>query len=72
MTLSEDARERARATVEKPRISFPVDYVLNTREVSAKRGAFYDEKDGFLHATGLIITPERKGADGVYRTLTVV
>lgn len=71
MAISVDAREKARATVEKHRISFTVGYGLNAREVSAKTGAFYDEKDEFLHATGFIITPEGKIANGVYSTLAI-
>lgn len=62
---------KTRAPVEKHRISFTVGYGLNAREVSAKRGAFHDEKDGFLRATGFIITPEGEDVDGVYSTLVI-
>ncbi len=66
-----DTLEKARETVRKYGLSFPVGYDLVAREVSEKTGAFYDQKDGFLHATGYLLDPEARIATGVYSTRSV-
>lgn len=52
-------------------MSFKVGYGLDAREVSSKTGAFYEEKDGYLHATGYIVNPEGKVFNGVYSTMSI-
>lgn len=71
IATSVDKIEDARATVERYKISFTVGYGLNAKEVSAKIGAFFEGEKGYLHATGFIINPEGKVANGVYSTLAV-
>jgi len=71
IAASVDPLEKARETVSKHKLSFIVGYGLNAKEVSAKTGAFYHEKDGYLHATGYIVDPEAKIVNGVYSTMNV-
>jgi len=71
IAASVDKIDDARATVERYKISFTVGYGLDAKDVSAKTGAFYDSKKGNLHATGFIINPEGKVANGVYSTLAI-
>lgn len=71
MAASVDSLEDAQKTVHRYKISYEIGYGLHAREISARIGAFYDEKDGFLHATGFIINPEGKIANGVYSTLSI-
>lgn len=71
IAASTDALEHARETVDRYKLSFRVVYGLNAKEVSSRTGAFYDEKDGYLHATGYIINPEGKVVNGVYSTMAI-
>ncbi len=71
MAASVDSREHAQKTADRYKLSFEIGYGLNAREISASTGTFYDKKDGFLHATGYIINPEGKIANGVYSTLSI-
>jgi len=71
IAASVDTIEHARETVQKYNISFRVGYGLNAKEVSSKIGAFYDEKDGYLHSTGFVINPEGKIVNGVYSTMAI-
>ena len=40
-------------------LGFPVGYALPVKETAATLGAFYEEKRGFLHATGFVVRPDR-------------
>jgi len=71
IAASVDDLEHARETVDKYRISFKVGYDLSAKEISSRTGAFYDSKDGYLHATGYIINPDARIASGVYSTLAI-
>lgn len=71
MAASVDSLEDAQKTVDRYKLSYEIGYDLNAKEISVRIGAFYDEKDGFLHATGFIINPEGKIANGVYSTLSI-
>jgi peroxiredoxin len=66
-----DTLEKARETIKKYGLSFPVGYDLVAREVSEKTGAFYDQKDGFLHATGYLLDPEARITCALYCTRSV-
>lgn len=71
IAASVDTIENARETKDRYKISFIVGYGLNAREISAKIGAFYENEKGYLHATGFIIDPQGKIANGVYSTLAI-
>ena len=68
---SADSLEDARNLVEELKISFPVAYGLNAKEISLKTGAFYDADKGYLHATGFVIDPEGIIVNGVYSTMAI-
>ena len=40
-------------------LGFPVGYALPVKETAATLGAFYEEKRGFLQATGFVVKPDR-------------
>ena len=68
---SADSLEHARDLVEKLGIPFPVAYGLNAKEISLKTGAFYEDKEDYLHATGFVINPEGAIVNAVYSTLAI-
>lgn len=71
IAASVDPIEKARETVERYNISYLIGYGLDVRDVSGKTGAFYDEKDRYLHATGFIMDTDGRIANGVYSTLSI-
>ena len=54
LAASADGIEDATKTVKEQQLSFPVAYGLDAKEVSAATGAFYDEEEGFIHASGFL------------------
>ncbi|MGD0238093.1 MAG: peroxiredoxin, partial [Syntrophorhabdales bacterium] len=44
---------------------------LNAKEISLKTGAFYEGKEGYLHATGFVINPEGTIVNAVYSTMAI-
>jgi len=68
---SADTLEHARETAEELKISFPVAYGLNAKEISLKTGAFYEGEKGYLHASGFVINPDGKIVNGVYSTMAI-
>lgn len=71
IAASADSLELALQTVEVFRLTFKVGYGLEARKVSALTGAFYHEKNNFLHATGFIVDPEAKVKSAVYSTRSI-
>ena len=65
---STDAYDDARGTVERLALRGPLAYALDAREFSTLTGAFFDERKGFVHATGFVI--DRGGAvvESLYST----
>ena len=55
---SVDPEEKAKETVEKLGISFPVAFGMDAEEISRLTGAYYDTKKKFLHATGFLVRPD--------------
>jgi peroxiredoxin len=66
VAASVDPIDKARETVEKQALTFPVGYGLDARETAATFGAFYEERRGFLHATGFVVRPDRTIAVAQY------
>lgn len=71
IAASVDAIEQAQETVDRYHISFKVGYGLDAREVSSRTGAFFDEKESYLNATGFVINPEGVVTNAVYSTLAI-
>ena len=66
MAASTDPAEKAKETVTEQSITFPVGYGLPLPEAAATFGAFYEERRGFLQATGFVIKPDRTIAVAQY------
>jgi peroxiredoxin len=66
-----DMLEKAKETIERYKLTFPVGYDLVASEISALTGAFYDDKENYLHATGYIFDPEGRVSNGTYSTRAV-
>ncbi|MBI2821000.1 MAG: redoxin domain-containing protein [Acidobacteria bacterium] len=68
IVASVDSPENAQKTLERHKLTFPLAYGLNPKEVAARTGAFFDEKKEYVHATGFIIGPDGRVAGAVYST----
>ncbi len=68
---SADTWAQALQTVERYKLTFRIGYGMNPREVSSLTGAFYNEKDNYLHATGFIIGPDGKIENAVYSSRSI-
>jgi peroxiredoxin len=66
IAASTDPLDKATETVKEHAIGFPVGYALPLVETAAMLGAFYEEKRGFLHATGFVVRPDRTVAVAQY------
>lgn len=66
IAASTDPIEKARDTVKEHGLGFPVGYALPLEETAATLGAFYEEKRGFLQATGFVVEPDRTIAVSQY------
>ncbi len=71
IAASTDKWTEAIQTVEMYRIAFKIGFGLDPREVSSLTGAFYNEKENYLHATGFIIGPDGRIEDAVYSTRSI-
>ena len=65
---SVDALEYSQRTLARHKLTFPLAYGVNAKEVSSLTGAFYDAEKGYLHATGSLIQPDGRVAVAVYST----
>jgi peroxiredoxin len=66
VALSVDPLDKARETVEKLRLSFPVAYGLEVPADAEKIGAFWEERRKIIHATNLILDADKKVVDACY------
>jgi peroxiredoxin len=60
VAASVDAVEKAKETVQKVGITYPVACGLDPEEVSRNTGAYFDAEKRFLHATGFVIGPDNR------------
>jgi len=65
---STDPQDKAAETVAELGLSLPIGYGLPVKETAATLGAFFEERRGFLHATGFVIKPDRTIAVAQYST----
>jgi peroxiredoxin len=68
VAASVDKLEDALATASRHDLTFPVAYGLDAQVVAAQTGAYWEDKRGFLHATGFIVAPNGMVAAAVYST----
>ncbi len=66
VAASTDPIEKAKDTVNEHSLTLPVGYGLPVKETAATLGAFYEEKRGFLQATGFVIKPDKTIAVAQY------
>ena len=66
VAASTDPLEKAKETVSEHSLTLPVGYGLSLKETAATFGAFYEERRGFLQATGFVIKPDRTIAVAQY------
>lgn len=71
IAASVDTVENARETVDRYKVSFTVGYGLDVRSVSSLTGAFFNEQEGYLMATGFVVSPEGLVMNAVYSTLAI-
>ncbi len=66
VAASTDPLEKAKETVSEHSLTLPVGYGLPLQETAATFGAFYEERRGFLQATGFVVKPDRTIAVAQY------
>ena len=59
VALSVDSEEDAQKTAQRNKLTFPVLYALDAREMVATIGAYISEKKLYLHATGFVLRPDK-------------
>jgi hypothetical protein len=68
MAGSVDPVEKARETVEKLALTYPVCYAMVAEEISRMTGAYYDTTKKFIHATGFLLRPDKTIEVACYST----
>ena len=58
IAASTDPREKARESVEKLAINYPIGYGMDVEEVSRITGAYYNEERRFLQPANFLIRPD--------------
>ncbi len=71
LAASTDTWDHALQTVERYKLTFKVGYGLNPKEFSAMTGAFYNETENYIQATGFVISPEGKIENAVYSSRSI-
>jgi len=66
VAASTDPLEKAKETVGEHSLTFPVGYGIPLTETAATFGAFYEDRRGFLQATGFVIKPDKTIAVAQY------
>ena len=60
--------EKAKETVERIGLTYPVGYGMDAEAISRITGAFYDVDRKFIHATGFLIRPDNTLEVACYST----
>jgi alkyl hydroperoxide reductase subunit AhpC len=68
IAASADPVEKARETVDKLGITYPVGYGLIAEETSRITGAYYEKEKKYLHATGFLLRPGKTIVVACYST----
>ncbi len=71
IAASTDTWDEALGTVERYKLTFRIGYGLDPRQTSSLTGAFYNEKERYLHATGFIIGPDGRIENAVYSSRSI-
>ena len=66
MALSVDPLDKAKETIEKLQLTFPVAHGLQVPRDADKIGAFWEERRKIIHATNFILDEDKKVLDASY------
>jgi len=66
VAASTDPLDKATETVSEHSLTFPLGYGLPLHGTAAAFGAFYEERRGFLQATGFVVKPDKSIAVAQY------
>ena len=55
---SVDSMEKAKETVERIGLTYPVAFGMDAETISRVTGAYYDKNKKFIHAAGFLIRPD--------------
>ena len=66
VAASTDPADKAKETVSEHSLTVPVGYGLPLPQTAATFGAFYEERRGFLQATGFVVKPDKTLAVAQY------
>lgn len=66
LALSVDPLDKAKETVEKLHLTFPVAYGLEVPRDAEKIGAFWDERRKIIQPANFVLDPEKKVVDACY------
>jgi peroxiredoxin len=66
VALSVDPVDKAKETVDKLQLTFPVAYGLEVPRDADKIGAFWEERRKIIHATNFILDSDKKVVDASY------
>lgn len=58
LMASVDDKDKMQGLAHKFGLTMPLAYGLDAEAASRELGCFFDEDDGFLHATGFIVKPD--------------
>ena len=58
IAASSEPMEKAKKTVEKLGLHYPVGYGLDPEEFASRFGAYYSDDGTYLHATGFLLDPK--------------
>ena len=68
VALSADPLDKAKETVEKLQLTFPLAYGLEVPRDAEKIGAFWDQQRKIIHATDFVLDSDKKVVDASYST----
>jgi len=68
MALSVDPLDKAKETVGKPQLTFPVAYGLEVPRDAEKIGAFWDERRKIIQPANFVLASDKKVVDASYST----
>lgn len=66
LALSVDSLDKAKETVEKLRLTFPVAYGLEVPRDAEKIGAFWDDQKKIIQPANFVLDRDKKIADASY------
>ncbi len=66
--VSSDSADKAKGTVEKHGLTYPVMYGIDPQDLAKQWGSHWEEARNILHATGFLLLPDNTIGTAVYAT----